>query len=145
MLRKIVCSFVGLVAIAGVGAHAGDATAPFKIVVNASVAGRSVPRQVLAQVYLGTATRWGNGSPIAAIDQSSTSPIRQAFSEQVLGLSIDAVKYHWLRRIANGQRPPLSKPTDDDVIAFVAAQSGGVGYVSAATPVPSTVHEVSLQ
>jgi hypothetical protein len=63
----------------------------------------------------------------------------------VLGLSIDAVKYHWLRRIANGQRPPLSKPTDDDVIAFVAAQSGGVGYVSAATPVPSTVHEVSLQ
>jgi ABC-type phosphate transport system substrate-binding protein len=145
MLRKIVCSFVGLVAIAGGGAHAGDATAPFKIVVNASVAGRSVPRQVLAQVYLGTATRWGNGSPIAAIDQSSTSPIRQAFSEQVLGLSIDAVKYHWLRRIANGQRPPLSKPTDDDVIAFVAAQSGGVGYVSAATPVPSTVHEVSLQ
>jgi ABC-type phosphate transport system substrate-binding protein len=145
MLRKLVSSVAGLVLVSGALACAGDATAPFKVIVNPSVAGHAVSRPVLAQVYLGTVARWGNGSSIAVVDLSSTSPVRRAFSEQVLGLSIDAVKYHWLRKIASGQRPPIAKATDEDVIAFVAAQTGGVGYVSATTPLPSTVEEVSVQ
>lgn len=145
MVRKVVSSVLGLVLVAGVGVCAGEASAAFKVIVNPSVAGRAVPREVLAQVYLGTVARWGNGTSISAVDLSSTSPVRLAFTEQVLGMPIDAVKYHWLRKIANGQRPPMSKSTDDDVIAFVAGQPGGVGYVSANTPVPPTVHEVSVQ
>jgi ABC-type phosphate transport system substrate-binding protein len=142
MLRRVVTGVVGLILTAGVASPTDEAPAPFKVILNPSVAGRTVPREVLAQVYLGAVVRWGDGSPIAAVDLSSTSPVRQAFSEQVLGLSLDAVKVHWLRRIAGGQRPPLSKSSDAEVIAFVAGQRGGVGYVSATTPVPPSVHEV---
>jgi hypothetical protein len=143
MVRRLVSSVVGLVLVSGAGVRAGDA--PFKVIVNPSVAGHTVSRQILAQVYLGTVARWGNGGAISAVDLSSTSPVRRAFSEQVLGLSTDAVKYHWLRKIASGQRPPIAKSADQDVIAFVAAQAGGVGYVSATTPIPPTVQEVSVQ
>ena len=145
MLRTLAGSVVGLVLAAVVGAPAGEATLPFKVIVNPSVAGHAVPRDVLAQIYLGAVVRWGNGASIAAVDLSTTSQVRQAFSARVLGMSVDAVKHHWLRKIAGGQRPPLSKSSDEEVIAFVAGQRGGVGYVSAATPVPPTVREVTLQ
>lgn len=145
MRRKLVRIVVGLVLLVGANVRADEAMGSFKVIVNPSVAGRAIPRQVLTQVFLGTVVRWGNGSLIAAVDLSSTSPLRQAFSEQVLGMSLDAVKYHWLRRIATGQRPPIAKATDEDVIAFVSAQPGAVGYVSSNTPTPPTVREVTLQ
>jgi ABC-type phosphate transport system substrate-binding protein len=145
MSRKVVSSVVGFALVFGAFVCAAEPVAPFKVIVNPSVVGHTVSRRVLAQVYLGSVARWGNGSAIAIVDLSSTSPVRQAFSEQVLGMSIDAVKYHWLRKIASGQRPPIAKPADEDVIAFVATQPGGVGYVSSTTPIPPTVQEVSVQ
>jgi ABC-type phosphate transport system substrate-binding protein len=145
MVKKIVSVVAGLVLFASTFGHASDAPAPFKVIVNPSLSGRAVSRQALAQVYLGGAGRWSNGSAISSVDLSSTSPIRQAFAEQVLGMSIDALKVHWLRKIATGERPPLSKATDEEVIAFVAGHAGGVGYVSVATEIPPTVREVSIQ
>jgi ABC-type phosphate transport system substrate-binding protein len=126
-------------------ARAAEGTPAYKVIVHPSVTGRSVPRAVLAQVYLGSVTRWGDGQTIAPVDLSSTSPVRKAFSEEVLGLSVDGVRVHWLRRISAGQRPPLSKASDDEVIAFVAAQKGAVGYVSAAAPLPATVQPLAIQ
>lgn len=144
-MTRVLVGVLGLVMGAGVVAGAGEAGAPFKVIVNPSVTGRTVSRTVLAQVYLGAVARWGDGSPIAAVDLSGTSPVRLSFSEQVLGKSLDAVKFQWLRRIANGQRPPLSKASDEEVIAFVSSQRGSVGYVSADASLPSTVREVSVQ
>jgi len=136
--------FLFVLATAAAPAPASDGL-PFRVIVNPSVTGRAIPRTVLAQVFLGAVPRWGNGDTIQALDLSSTSVVRQAFSEHVLGMSIDAVKHHWLRKIATGVRPPLSKATDEDVIAFVASQRGGVGYVSAAATLPPTVHEIAVQ
>jgi ABC-type phosphate transport system substrate-binding protein len=137
-----------LLAVAVLAASVGEVaseTASFKVIVNSKVGGRNIPRDVLSQIYLGQATRWGNGTAIAAVDLSGTSPVRRAFSQQVLGMPTDAVINHWMRRIIAGQRPLLSKATEDEVVAFVASQPGGVGYVSAATSLPAGVTEVSVQ
>jgi ABC-type phosphate transport system substrate-binding protein len=135
----------GAILLAVAPVHAGDA--PFKVIVNPSVTGRVLPRTVLAKVYLGDVTHWGNGDAITPVDQSSTSPVRQAFSEQMLGMSIEAVKQHWLRKLTPSTRllPPKSKATDEEVIAFVAGQPGGVGYVSATATLPSTVREIAVE
>ena len=124
---------------------AAEPAKSFKVIVNPGVAGRAFPRDVLAQIFLGEVRRWGNGSPISAVDLTSTSPLRQAFSEQVLGMPIDAVKHHWLRKMSGGQRPPLSKPSDEAVVAFVAAEPGAVGYVSAGTLLPESVREIAVE
>jgi ABC-type phosphate transport system substrate-binding protein len=149
MLRRVfiglVISLVGLVLASGLDASAGDATVPFKVIVNPNVVGQTLPRQVLAEIYLGTVDRWGDGSLITAVDLSSTSTVRQAFSQQALGMPVDAVRNHWMRKVANGKRPPISKPSDEEVIAFVAAERGAVGYVSLAAHVPATVREVTLR
>lgn len=149
MMRRVFIGLVinlgGLVLASGLDASAGDAPASFKVIVNPNVVGNKLPRQVLAEIYLGTVDRWRDGSLIAAVDLSSTSTVRQAFSQEALGMPVEAVKYHWMRKVASGKRPPISKPSDEDVIAFVAAERGAVGYVSLDARVPATVREVTLQ
>jgi ABC-type phosphate transport system substrate-binding protein len=144
MLRRMTLMAAGLALSAALGAAATE-PAPFKLIVNAKSAGRTIGRDAVAQVYLGKAQRWGDGSPIVAVDLSSTSPVRQAFSETVLAMSVEGVKNHWLRLVLSGdRRPPVTKRSDEDVIAFVAAEPGGIGYVSEATPLPTTVRAVAL-
>ncbi len=145
MLRSVFLAGLSLALAGGSPASANEPGAPFKVIVNTRVAGRVIPREVLAQIFLGSVARWGNARLIVPVDLSSTSAVRAAFSEKVLGMPVEAVKLHWLRRLSAGQRPPLSKPTDEDVIAFVAAEPGGIGYVSPLTPLPETVRELTFQ
>lgn len=147
-MTRVVLGIVSLVLAVGAPVQAEAPSLPFKVIVNAKVPGRAIPRDVLAQIYLGKVSRWGNESAIAAVDQSSTSAVRQAFSEQVLGMPVEGVKNLWLRMVSTGQvnqRPPLTKSTDEDVIAFVAGAPGGVGYVALTTPIPDTVREIQVQ
>jgi ABC-type phosphate transport system substrate-binding protein len=127
------------------GASADEGTASFKVVVNPSVTGLKLPKDTLAQIYLGNAQRWGDGKLIVPVDRSLTSSVREAFAGSVLGMPIEGVKSYWLRSIGNGKRPPTIKATDDDVLAFVASEPGAIGYVSEAANVPATVRVISLQ
>jgi ABC-type phosphate transport system substrate-binding protein len=134
-----------LVLIALAGPRPAVAAESFKVIVNSRMTGRAVSRETLAQVYLGKVERWGDGKPIAAVDLSTTSPVRAAFSQEVLGLSVLGVRQHWTRTIASGHVPPLARATDEEVIAFVSARSGAVGYVSADAVLPDTVQVVTVQ
>ncbi len=115
--------------------------APFKVIVNASVAGAKIPRKLLGDVFLRKVTRWGDGSAIEPVDQSSASAIRESFSRQVLGQPVAAlVQSYWAKEITSGRsRPPVVKGSDEEVIKFVAATKGGIGYVAADAAVPEAV------
>jgi ABC-type phosphate transport system substrate-binding protein len=123
-----------------------DPTPAFKVVVNARVTGKGIPRSVLAQIYLGKIKRWGDGSPIVAVDQSSTSVVRESFSRAVLDMPVDAVRQYWMgAMMTSNSRPPVARQSDNDVIAFVASEPGAIGYVSEAAVVPDTVRSVAVQ
>ena len=144
-MSEVVGAVLSLILLVVIPAHSADAQ--FKVIVNSGITGRTVPRDVLAKIYLGDVQRWANGDSITAVDLSSTSVVRQAFSEQVVGMSVDAVMHHWLGKVTASTRllPPKSQPTDEAVIALVAGQRGGVGYVSIGTALPATVHEVAVE
>jgi ABC-type phosphate transport system substrate-binding protein len=144
MVKHFSTLVVGLVLTGVLEAPVSAARGPFKVIVGAKVSGRAVAREVLAQIYLGKVARWGDGVEIEAVDLSGTSPVRRAFSLEILGMSVDGVKHHWLDMVTAGKRPPLTKASDEDVIAFVARQPGGVGYVSNGTLVPASVREVEV-
>lgn len=128
-----------------VSAEAAEVEPAFKMIVNPSVAGQKVPRDVVAQIYLGKVSRWADGRPIVAADLSSTSAVRAAFSTAVLGMPVEKVKSHWLRSASAGQRPPTTKASDPEMIEFIAGTAGAIGYVAARTPVPPTVRVVSVE
>lgn len=115
-----------------------------RVITHPSLAGDQVKRQALAAAFLSRSGAWSNGLAIVPVDQSAQSSVRAAFSAGVLAQPVAAVQLHWVRRIASGARPPLVKVSDADVIAFVAATPGAVGYVSIAAPVDASVKELRV-
>jgi ABC-type phosphate transport system substrate-binding protein len=136
-------SIVVLLAVAGSAASA--LPADFKVIVNSSVAGSSISKQSLSDIYLGRTVRWGDRSMITPVDFSATSPLRATFSESVLGMAVFAVQTHWLKQMAAGVRPPITKTSDAEVIELVASKPGSIGYVSHDAQLPATVRAVALQ
>lgn len=95
----------------------------------------SVKKRDVAQIFLKKLTRWKNGAVITPIDQSAQSPVRAAFTKDVLrseGLGeLSAVMAYWQQQIYAGTGvPPDVKKGDAEVMAFVVANGGAVGYVS---------------
>jgi ABC-type phosphate transport system substrate-binding protein len=130
-----------LLALAPVAAQAES----FKIIVNAANTGNSIKRSDATDLFLKKATRWGNGVAAVPVDQSATSPLRARFSDAVLGLTVVAVQQHWQRQIAAGRgAPPMVKTSDEQVIAFVKENAGGIGYVSETAVLPEGVKELKV-
>jgi len=127
-------------------AAASFAADPFVVIVNPSVTGTTVRRPDLAAVFLRKVVRWGDRSQAVPVDQSGTSPVRQAFSEAVLKMPLSTVLQYWQKEMfgTSPRHPPLAKPGDAEVIAFVAKTPGSVGYVSVGATLPSSVRAVEV-
>ncbi len=105
----------------------------YKVVVNGSNPVASVPKRVLSAMFLRKVAEWSNGVKVAPVDQKEGSPVRAAFSEDVHGKSVSAIKSYWGQMIFSGRGvPPPEKGAEAEVLAFVRANPGAVAYVSAA-------------
>lgn len=117
---------------------AGEGTA-FRVIVDPENATTSVSREMLAEAFLKTTTRWPNGESIKPIDQRLDSATRQAFSDTVLKRSVSAVRSYWQQRIFSGRAvPPPELDSDDAIVSYVTGHRGAVGYVSGSTKLGAT-------
>jgi len=123
----------GVVALAaGLNAAALGQDVAYRVIVHPSHSGTAIERSIVKSIFLRQATRWADGSDISPIDQSTRSPVREAFSKDALGESVAAVQTYWQKQISAGRaRPPAVKSSDAEVLALVAATPGAIGYVSA--------------
>ncbi len=104
----------------------------FKVVANPSVAASDIAAADLAKIFLKQTSKYPDGGAAVPVDQGKASPVRAAFSQKVLGKSVGAVDTYWQQQIFSGKDvPPAAKSSDDDVIAFVKATPGAIGYVAA--------------
>jgi ABC-type phosphate transport system substrate-binding protein len=131
VLLLVPCAFALLTTPLGALAAPSVPASGFRLVVHPDVAVPTLDRRVVADIFLKKATRWPDGSPIAAVDLRFGSPVRQHFSEQVLLRSAAAVRNYWQQRIFTGRGvPPPELDTDEAVIRYVQSRRGAVGYVS---------------
>jgi ABC-type phosphate transport system substrate-binding protein len=101
----------------------------FQVIVNASPA-TEVERAEVARFFLRQSLKWSDGQSVLPVDQSSRSAVRDAFSRLVLKQPLPAVDTYWQRQIASGRAlPPPVKTSDAEVLAYVAATPGAIGYV----------------
>jgi ABC-type phosphate transport system substrate-binding protein len=138
---------IGLaIALALPRAAAAQSDVRFKVVVHAGVTGDRISRLKLSDIFLRKSLSWGDGSAIAPVDQSTTSPVRESFSKDVHGESVLAVQAYWMRQISAGRgRPPSVKASDAEVLRFVAETPGGIGYVAAEAALPPTVKAIAIE
>ncbi|MCP3138316.1 type 2 periplasmic-binding domain-containing protein [Pyxidicoccus xibeiensis] len=115
----------------------GAETAVFQVVVHPSNPLTEVKRSQLAQLFFKKSTQWASGKTAMPVDLAEDSTVRAAFCEQVLKRSLPAVRAYWQQRIFSGRDvPPPEKPSEAEVLAYVRANPGAVGYVAAGTSTP---------
>lgn len=105
-----------------------------KVIVNAANSTTELESGIAGKLFLKQSAKFPNGTAAQPVDQAKTSSVRASFSKSVLGRSVGAVETFWQQQIFSGKEvPPPVKASDDDVIAFVKANAGAIGYVSAST------------
>lgn len=121
-------------------------TAAPQVIVNASNSVSSLPRERIADLFLKKVSNWADDTPVLSVDQSLSSPLRGRFSQEILSRPISAVQKYWEERIFSGRgKPPPVKLSDDEVIEFVAANPGAIGYVSEGVRLPAGVKVLRIK
>jgi ABC-type phosphate transport system substrate-binding protein len=105
----------------------------YKVIVHSQVAVSSLTSAELSQLFMKRVTKWRQGTPVVPVDQRLGSEVREAFSHDVHGKGAAAVDAYWQKQIFSGRDvPPVTKASDGDVVAYVRANAGAIGYVSTA-------------
>jgi ABC-type phosphate transport system substrate-binding protein len=117
-----------------------------KLVANAATDVSEMSSATAARIFLKQEKKLGAGAAAAPVDQVKTSAPRAAFSSEILGRSVSAIETYWQQQVFSGKdAPPDAKATDDDVLAFVKATPGAIGYVSATAAIPAGVKVITIK
>ena len=117
----------------------------FKIVINEANPTSSISKDDLSRCFMKQTNTWISGQPMVPVDQAASSDVRRAFSGAVHGRDVSAVKSFWQRQIFSGRGvPPAEKASDQEVLTFVRANPGAVGYVSADADVSAGVKALEI-
>ena len=100
---------------------------------NAANPAQSVSRRQLADMFLKKVTHWPDGTTVEPVEPPEKSMTRAYFLSDVMGgKSALALKAFWQKRVFSGRdTPPVEKGSDEEVVAFVKASPGAIGYVAA--------------
>lgn len=105
--------------------------ADYVVIVNPANKVAAVSRNELSRLFLRTATAWPGGEACKPVDLPKASPVRSAFSKEVLGRTMAALDQFWTQSIFSGRGvPPPERKSDREVVEFVRDTPGAVGYVS---------------
>lgn len=128
--RMLLIMLLGLLPVQAGSSSAAEA-AGYKLVVNSQNPASALPRKQVSAMFLKKVTAWEHGGKVAPVDLGADSPVREIFTKDVHGKTVAAVKGYWQQLIFSGRGvPPPEKSSDAEVIAFVKASPGAVGYVS---------------
>ena len=105
--------------------------AGFRVVVNKDNPTTTISSEDLSALMMKKTPRWSDGTPVVPVDQVESTAARAAFTTTVLRKSPAAVKSYWRQQIFSGREtPPVEKRNDEEVLRYVRANRGAVGYVS---------------
>jgi TonB family protein len=106
-------------------------SAGYKVIVNPVNPTTALSKSQISSLFLRRTTTWENGEPVLPVDQVESSPLRETFSRDILGMSPSAAA----QQAAGRGDPAPSLATDREVLAYVRLKPGAIGYVSSGTPV----------
>lgn len=101
------------------------------VVVNTTNA-NSLANSDVSRIFLGKMKSFPDGSSTIPVNLESGSTVRGEFEEKALGKSSSQVKAYWSKQVFSGKgKPPKELASDADIIRFVSATPGAIGYVDA--------------
>lgn len=141
--RVLVLTLSGLLFAAGPSTAQGAAV--FKVVVQASNSVSSLPEKEVSRLFLKKTIKWAGGIKVLPVDQLEKSTVREAFSREVHGKDVRAIKSYWQTMLFAGRAtPPPELASDAEILSYVRSNSGAIGYVSKGTGVGDGVKVVTI-
>lgn len=124
--------FLSLLLLAAAAPPALAEGSGFQVIVNGSNPAQKVTRRQVSDFFLKKVTHWPDGTTVEPVEPPERSMARAYFLSDVMnGRSPLALKTFWQKRVFSGRdTPPIEKSSDEEVVAFVRANPGAIGYVS---------------
>ncbi len=109
---------------------AGVAHAELVVVVNARSGVAAMTRNEVINVFFGRNRQFFNGIEAMPVDLDDAHPKRAQFYKMLVGKDLSEINAYWSRQVFTGrmQAPPRLASTEE-VIKWVAANPGGIGFV----------------
>lgn len=112
------------------GGSANELCAQVAVIVNKANPIIDIELRELHDIYLGDMVSWPDNKKIFAVTQRSENEVSRIFYEIAIGKKIDMVKRLWIKISLSGQAaPPKTLVTDEEVLEYVAANAGAIGFV----------------
>lgn len=90
----------------------------------------SLSANQVADIFLGKASRFPDGTPAVPIDLVEDSPMRDRFYAQYTGKSPAQVKAHWSKIIFTGRgQPPRQAASTGEAKKLIAENPNAIGYI----------------
>lgn len=126
-IRMIVATILVFLSGSSLGARAED----LAVIVNAKNPVGNLSPTEIRKYFLKEKQTWPNGEKIRSVDRNGNSAERRAFLEKVLKLSEDEMEHYWISlRYQKGVAVPPRLNTDQEVVEYVAAYEGAIGFVN---------------
>lgn len=108
------------------------------VIVNSSN-GADINEGNISRIFLGKVKAFSTGDKVTLVNLKYNEATRNEFEKKVLNKSASQVKAYWSKLMFSGKgKPPKELASDKEVLAFVAANPGAIGYVAEGS-VDSTV------
>lgn len=107
-----------------------SAFAQMVVVVNPRSGVAVLTRNEVMNIFFGRYRKFFNGQEALPVDLLDTHPDRERFYHALVGKSVADINAYWARLVFSGNvRQPPQMSTADEVLRFVAANPGGIGFV----------------
>jgi hypothetical protein len=108
----------------------GEALAELVVVVNARTGVAVMTRAEVMHIFFGRSRQFFNGMEAKPVDLVDSHPNRARFYQQLVGKDLSEVNAYWARLLFSGRgQPPVRLANSDEVMKWVAANPGGIGFV----------------
>jgi ABC-type phosphate transport system substrate-binding protein len=105
-----------------------------RVIINAKSSVTKADKRFVADAFLKKRTHWDDDAGIQPIDLGQKNSVREQFSHDVLDRDVASVRHYWAQLVFSGRGvPPPEVGSEAEVVKFVAAHAGAIGYVSAGT------------
>lgn len=113
------------------------ADAQLYVIAHKEVALERLSPERLTQIFLRQQQHWPDGQPIQPIDLREGLSLRAAFYNQITGRSLGQLRAFWARQSFTGLGlPPRQADSEEELLRWVQATPGAIGYVSRRPAVP---------
>lgn len=111
----------------------GLAWADLVVIVNIRSGVATMTRNEVINLFFGRSRQFFNGIEALPVDLSDAHSDRARFYQLLVGKDLAQVDAYWSRQVFSGKtRPPPKLATSEEVVKWVIANPGGIGFVDAA-------------